>query len=134
MLVGDLGWTLDRLAENLGWTPEGDVEQAADGSRRAVLGFRLPRSARVELLEPGGDREEAEFLRRWGPGIWHVRIAVRGLDAKADDLRARGTPFRAVPTGFADPEVVLRVDAAAIPGCLFEFAEAPPEAGPGART
>ena len=62
-------------------------------------------------------------MKRWGPGVWHVRIAVNDLEAKADDLRTRGTPFRKLATGFERPEVVLRVDPEATPACLFEFAE-----------
>ncbi len=123
-LVSDLDHALGCVARTLGWEPEDRVERATDGSRRARLGFRLAQSARLELIEPRGDREERDFLERSGPGIWHVRVGVLGLDAKADDLRARGTPYRVVRTGFADPEVVLRVDASAVPGCLFEFAEA----------
>jgi hypothetical protein len=103
------------------------VERADDGTRRAALGFGLAQSARLELIQPAGDRDETSFLGQWGPGIWHVRIGVSGLDAKADDLRARHTPFRAVRTGFEHPDVVLRVSADAVPGCLFEFAEAAPQ-------
>ena len=47
--------------------------------------FALGQSARIELLEPSGDREETEFLRRFGPGIWHARIGVHGLDEKAEE-------------------------------------------------
>lgn len=121
-LVDDLDHCLDELGFAFGWEPERGPEEAHGGSRRAVLGFRLPQSARIELLEPGAATEAAEFLRRWGPGVWSVRIAVTDLEAKADDLRARGTPFDRVFTGFEDPAVVLRVDPKATPGCRFEFA------------
>jgi hypothetical protein len=122
-LVADLARSLDQLAETFGWRPEQGPERALDGSRRAVLGFRMARSARIELIEPAGAREEAEFLRQWGPGVWHTRIAVKNLDAKAEDLRSRGTTFREVQTGFSAPELVLRVDPTDTPGCLFEFME-----------
>jgi hypothetical protein len=123
-LVADLDRALDALMKTFEWEPEQPPERASDGSRRAVLGFALRQSARIELLEPAGDREESDFLRRFGPGIWHVRIGVHGLAEKADDLRARNTPFRVVETGFAVPDTVLRVDASVVPGCLFEFAAA----------
>jgi len=66
--------------------------------------------------------ERGPFLARWGPGVGPVRIAVHDLDTLAADLRARGTPFREVRTGFEEPETVLRVDPAATPACCFEFA------------
>jgi hypothetical protein len=124
-LVEDLDRTLDCLMKTFDWEPEQPPDRADDGSRRAVLGFTLGQSARIEVLQPAGDREETEFLRRYGPGIWHARIGVHGLEEKAEDLRVRGTPFRVVHTGFAEPDVVLRVEPTVIPGCLFEFADMP---------
>jgi Glyoxalase/Bleomycin resistance protein/Dioxygenase superfamily len=122
-LTDDLDRSLDALADFLAWEPELGPENGESGSRRAVLGFRVRRSARIELLAPAPDSQEGRFLQQWGPGIWHVRIAVRDLAAKADDLRSRGTPFTEVRTGFEQPATVLRVDAAATPACCFEFSE-----------
>ena len=124
-LVEDLDRSLTELADTFDWEPEAGPERADDGSRRALLGFRLRQSALVELLEPSGDREEAAFLKRWGPGVWAVRIGVSDVPAKADDLRSSGTPFEEIRTGFAHPDVVLRVNPAVTPGCLFEFAALP---------
>jgi hypothetical protein len=121
-LVDDLDRSLDAIAGFFDWEPERGPELGDGGARRALLGFRVPRSARLELLAPAPDTDEGRFLAQWGPGIWHVRIAVADLDAKAEDLRSRGTPFASVRTGFADPETVLRIDPAATPACLFEFA------------
>jgi hypothetical protein len=122
VLVDDLDHTLERLVDCFDWEPERGPEQGEEGSRRAHLGFRLAQSACVDLLEPAGDGEAATFLRDWGPGIWSVRIAVSDLEAKAEDLRARGTPFTIERTGFEHPETVLLVDPAATPACRFEFA------------
>jgi hypothetical protein len=124
-LVDDLDRSLDAIAGFFGWEPERAPEIGDGGVRRAVLGFRVPRSARIELLAPAPDSEEGRFLARWGPGIWHVRIAVRDLAAMADDLRSRATPFTEVRTGFAEPETVLRIDPSATPACLFELAPLP---------
>jgi hypothetical protein len=121
-LVDDLDRSLDELAFAFGWEPESGPQKGADGTRRALLGFRLPQSARIELVAPADGSEARAFLRRWGPGIWSIRIAVRDLEAKAEDLRARYTPFDRVETGFEDPPVVLRVDPSATRGCRFEFA------------
>lgn len=120
LLTDDLDRSLATLASTFGWEPERGPDQAEDGSLRATLGFRSPRSARVELLQPAGGLE-AEVLRRHGPGVWAVRVAVTDLHAKAEDLQRRGTPYAEVRTGFADPDRVLRIDPAATPGCLFEF-------------
>jgi Glyoxalase/Bleomycin resistance protein/Dioxygenase superfamily len=120
-LVDDLDRSLAELALAFGWEPERGPARSDDGSRRAVLGFRLPQSARVELLEPAEGTEAGAYLRAWGPGVWSIRIAVTDLDAKADDLRARGTPFARVRTGFDDLPVILQVDPQATPACRFEF-------------
>jgi hypothetical protein len=121
-LVDDLDRSLAAVAELVGWEPERGPETGDGGARRALLGFRAPRSARLELIQPAPGTTEAQFLARYGQGIWHARIAVRDLDAQADDLRRRGTPFSTLRTGFADPETVLRISPDATPGCLFEFA------------
>jgi hypothetical protein len=120
-LVDDVDRRVDELAQAFGWDPEVGPEIGTDGSRRALLGFRLPQSARIELLAPARSTEAGRFLEQWGPGIWSVRIAVTDLDAKADDLRARGAPFERIDTGFDQPNVILRVDPSATPGCRFEF-------------
>ena len=120
-LVDDVDQSLDALGELCGWEPEAAPERGEGGSRRATLGFRFPRSARMELVTPAADSDDGAFLARWGPGVGPVRILVRALAEKAADLRARGTPFREVRTGFDDPATALRVDPAATPGCCFEF-------------
>jgi hypothetical protein len=132
-LVDDLDRSLDELAFAFGWEPEAGPEKGTDGSRRAVLGFRLPQSGSIELVAPAERSEAGAFLHRWGPGVWSIRIAVGDLDAKAEDLRARGTPFERMETGFEDPPVVLQVDSSVTPGCRFEFA-ALPVSGSGARS
>jgi len=120
-LVDDLDRRLEAVARTFGWEPE-LVERGEGGARRATLGFTLPQSARIELIQPAGGREEHEFLTRHGAGIWCVRVGVRDLDEKAEDLARRGTAVHRVDTGFANPSTVLRVDAGVVPGCRFEFA------------
>ena len=120
-LVDDLDRSLGELAATFDWEPELGPETSENGSRRAVLGVKIARSARIELVQPGRGTDEVAYLTRFGPGVWAVRIAVSDLGAKAGDLRARGTPYTEVRTGFERPQTVLRVDTAATPGCLFEF-------------
>jgi hypothetical protein len=120
-LVDELDRRLDELAAAFSWEPEVGPQNGENGWRRAVLGFRVAQSSRLEMLVPGPDSDEAGFLDRYGSGVWAVRVAVNDLGAKAEDLRARDTPFTEVRTGFERPETVLRVDTIATPGCLFEF-------------
>jgi hypothetical protein len=122
-LVPDLDATLAALERNLDWKPT--VASAVDeerGGRRAVFTFRHPRSAELELFEPVEDGEARESLTTWGPGSWAIRIVVNDVDAKAADLRRRGTAFDALQES---GRTVLRVDTGPLgaPG-LFEFAEA----------
>ena len=123
-IVADLAATLSALDTNLDLRPTVVPELDADrGCRRAVLRFRHPRSAELELLEPHGAGEITDAFDAWGPGSWAIRIGVNDVAAKAGDLGRRGTPFesRAHPRDAA----VLRVDTGFldVPG-LFEFARA----------
>jgi hypothetical protein len=123
-IVEDLGFTLSALDRNLGWQPRvGPEIDAAIGCRRAVFGFAHPRSAELELLEPIAAGEVKDSFDAWGPGSWTIRIGVNDIEAKAEDLRRRGTAFetRTRPDG---GKPLLRVDTGPldVPG-LFEFAE-----------
>jgi hypothetical protein len=90
-LVDDLDETLRILERNLRWTPTSVVEH--DEARRAVMPFRAPRSARLELVEPIGPGRIADEYEQIGSGAWTIRVSVVNVDAKAEDLAARGTPF-----------------------------------------
>ena len=115
-LVDDLDDTLRVLERNLRWAPASVLEQ--DGARGAVMPFRAPRSARLELLEPTGPGRVAEAYEQVGAGAWTIRISVVDVEAKADDLAARGTPFT-LESGVLrpDPERTLQVP--------FEFVASP---------
>ena len=119
-LVDDLDQVLATLEERLSWPAE--RVEGAGRKRRAVMAVNFPRSARFELVEPGHDPEAAAHFAQWGPGTYATRITVRDLNAKADDLRARGTPFHGLPARGARPEI-LRVDLDVVPGFLFDFVE-----------
>ncbi len=118
-LVEDLDPVLATLEGRLSWPAE-HVE-GKNGKRRAVMAVNFQRSARFELVEPGVDRDAAEHFARWGRGTYSTRITVRDLDAKAEDLRARGTPFeiRSIGGGVE----CLRVGVDVVPGFLFEFVD-----------
>jgi hypothetical protein len=80
--------------------------------------FSVPRSARLELVQPTSSGWVADAYESLGPGAWTIRISVVDVDAKARDLAARGTPFN-LEDGVlrTDPGVTLRVP--------FEFVSAP---------
>ena len=84
----DLSASLDALAHAFDWEPEIGPETGADGSKRAVLGFRLPESARVELLEPAavvGARGVPASL-----GTRHLVGAHRGTRPRRQGRRPPG--------------------------------------------
>jgi hypothetical protein len=124
-LVNDLDETLRLLSTNLDWEPDGPVEDVPEeGYRRAHMGFTLANSATVELIQPTRyEGETGRFLATWGPGPFHIRMSVHGLDAKADDLERRGTAFTRVGESRAVAGPRLLVDPAAVEGQRFELVE-----------
>jgi hypothetical protein len=114
-LVDDLDETLRILERNLRWTP--DSVQEHGGARRAVMPFRAPRSASLVLVEPSGQGRVADEYEEVGAGAWTIRISVVDIDAKAEDLAARGTPFTL-------DDGVLRPDRTSTLQVPFEFVAA----------
>jgi hypothetical protein len=115
-LVENLDATLRILERNLRWKPVSVADEP--GCRRAVMPFSVPRSARLELVQPTRTGRVADAYAQLGPGAWTIRISVVDVEAKAKDLAARGTPF-ALDGG------VLRADPAATMRVPFEFVAAP---------
>jgi hypothetical protein len=126
VLVRDLDDTLRRLSASLDWEPAGPVENLpGEGYRLARMAFTLPHSASVDILEPtqwnGG---AGYYLHTWGPGPYYTRISVHDLEAKAADLRSRGTNFTWIPESEAlGGASLIRVDPQALDGALIEFHE-----------
>ena len=107
-LVDDLDETLRILERNLRWTPSSVHEH--EGARRAVMPFLAPRSACLELVEPSGPGRVADAYEQIGAGAWTIRISVVDVDAKAEDLASRGTPFTSEGGILRpDPEFTLHV-------------------------
>ncbi len=126
-LVRDLDETLRRCSANLDWEPAGPVQALArEGYRRATMGFTLPNSASLEVIEATRWNGDAGvYLNSWGPGPYHIRISVNDLAAKAADLRERGTAFDWIDDCEAlGGKPMIRVDPAALQGQLFEFEQA----------
>lgn len=125
-LVRDLDDTLRRVSANLDWEPVGPVQALGEeGYRKATMGFGLANSATLDVIEATKWSSDAgRYLHAWGPGPYYIRIAVHGLQAKAEDLRARGTRFTWVESSQAvGGRSLIRVDPADVRGQVFEFHE-----------
>lgn len=123
-LVRDLDHTLRTVSTNLDWEPEGQVELLrSEGYRRARMGFTLPNSAVLDVIEASRwDSDAGLFVNNWGPGPYYIRIGVNDLKAKAEDLRARGTAFTWVEESEAvGGRSLIKIDPAQLRGQLFEF-------------
>jgi hypothetical protein len=125
-IVRNLDETLRTVSRNLDWEPCGPVELLnKEGYRRARMDFTVPHSATLDVIEAtrwNGD--SGVYLNSWGPGPYYIRIAVTGLQAKAEDLKARGTRFTWIEESEAvGGKSLIRVDPADVRGQLFEFEE-----------
>jgi hypothetical protein len=125
-LVRDLNDTLSRCSMNLDWEPSGPVEALQrEGYRRARMSFRLPHSASLDVIEPTRWNSPAGlYLHNWGPGPYYIRIGVKDLAAKAEDLKSRDTKF----TWISESEAVgggplIQIDPRCLDGQIFEFEE-----------
>jgi hypothetical protein len=123
-LVRDLDWTLAVLSSNLDLEPSGTVESFPTlGFRRGRIGFTLPHSATLDLIEPTRwSSDPGRYLHSWGPGPYSIQISVSGLDAKAEQLRADGIRFTAVEADESGPEHIV-IDPAELGGLLVELVE-----------
>ncbi|MDB5869700.1 MAG: hypothetical protein JWP96_2032 [Polaromonas sp.] len=125
-LVRDLDETLRRVSANLDWEPSGPVQALEqEGYRKATMKFGLANSATLDVLEATRWNSDAGvYLNSWGPGPYYIRIAVNGLEAKADDLRTRGTRFSWIEASEAvGGKSLIRIDPTELRGQLFEFHE-----------
>jgi hypothetical protein len=117
----DLAATRRTLAENFDWQP--DHVMATPDGERARFGFDFELSGWIEVVQPAAGAYEVAFIDRWGSGPYGIRLAVDGLQAKAADLRRRGTRFEQVER--ADLGVALWVDPIQTAGTQFEIVEDP---------
>lgn len=123
-LVRNLDETLRRCSANLDWEPQEPVETLVrEGYRRATMDFTLPNSASLDVIEATRWNSHAgRYVNTWGPGPYYIRIAVNGLAAKAEDLKARGVQFSWVEESEAvGGKPLIRIDPAELRGQVFEF-------------
>lgn len=122
-LVRDLGHTLGCCAKNLDWEPASVDMLNKEGYQRAVMPFTVANSAALHVIQPHAwDTDAAHYLNNWGPGLYYIRIAVNDLEAKAADLKARGTAF----TWISESEAVggrplIKINPRELRGQVIEF-------------
>jgi hypothetical protein len=124
-LVPDVEQSQSSLHHTFGIDIDPQVpEPTARGGSDRVVTIRPnhPRSAVVDLIQPGPGTPEAALVARHGPLPWQIVVAVNGLDAKRDDLDARRTPYevRADHVSGADSIVV---DPAVLSGVPLSFVD-----------
>lgn len=125
-LVRDLDETLRKISTNLDWEPSGPVQALeGEGYRKATMKFGLSNSASLDVIEATRwDSDAGVYLNSWGPGPYYIRIAVNGLAAKAEDLKARGTRFSWIDESESvGGRPLIRIDPTELRGQLFEFHE-----------
>jgi methylmalonyl-CoA/ethylmalonyl-CoA epimerase len=61
-------------------------------SQKVMTGFlKLGNGSNIELLEPTSDDSTVKkFLEKRGPGIHHICLRVKGIDALVESLKAKG--------------------------------------------
>ena len=66
----------------------GEIEDVPSESVRVAM-FELGNNSRIELLEPIGNKGPvAQFLKKRGPGIHHICLRVREIEAVVARLKA----------------------------------------------
>lgn len=72
----------------LGFTPDSTEEVTEQGVRVCMLPVG---DTHVELLEPlSAESAVGKFLAKRGPGIHHIAIEVRDIDASLAELKSKG--------------------------------------------
>jgi hypothetical protein len=123
-LVADIDQTLTQLHEILQWEDANKQPSGSTSGRYATLQPLMATSAALEVIQPEGTAgRHGEFFTQWGVGPHAIRFGVRGLHAKAEDLRARSTGFIHSETPAGEP--VLLVDESDLDGIVVEFVEDP---------
>ncbi len=127
-LVRDLDATVRTLAANLDWQAGATEDIRSDGYRRARMPFKVRHSASLDIIQPTRwDCDAGLYLHNWGPGLYYIRLAAMNLDAKAEDLKARGVKFTRVEASDAvGGRPLLRIDPSELRGQVFEIEEYQP--------
>lgn len=120
--------TLDegsKFYKTLGF-PEMETEEVA--SEKVKTGFlKLGNSANIELLEPmSEDSSVKKFLDKRGPGIHHICLRVKNIDAHVERLKSLGIRMiNETPKIGAHNCRVAFIHPASTGGVLIELSERP---------
>jgi hypothetical protein len=90
MAVRDRARAAQTFESLLGAVPDREDSSAALGARRSVL--RVGESE-LELCEPAGPGPIADYVERWGEGLFAAGYATSRLDELAERLERRGAAF-----------------------------------------
>lgn len=101
-------------------------------SEKVKTGFlKLGNRASLELLEPTSDDSPVKkYLEKRGPGIHHICLRVKGIDAIVESLKAKGVRMinDKPKTGAHDCRVAF-IHPASTGGVLIELSEKPKDKG-----
>ncbi len=112
-----------KFYETLGFT---DMETEDVPSEKVKTGFlNLGNRATLELLEPTSDDSPVKkFLDKRGPGIHHICLRVKGIDAIVETLKAKGVRMiNETPKIGAHQCRVAFIHPASTGGVLIELSE-----------
>jgi len=89
IVVDDMEAALQFWRESLGLQQAGEIESVP--AENVGIAFLSLGDAHIELIQPTTDDSGvAKFLVKRGPGMHHLCLEVANLDAKLEELSARG--------------------------------------------
>jgi len=108
-LVGDIDASLATLERVFGWEPAHAVtDEPSRGYRFVDMSANHGHGATLRLVQATDpDSAAGRTFAAEGPGAWTITVAAYDLDATAADLAARGTAFRRLAPGKAEPEALV---------------------------
>ena len=108
------------------------METECVASEKTKVGFlKLGNRANLELLEPlDQDSAVRKYLDKRGPGIHHICLRVKGIDAMVESLKAKGVRMiNDKPKDGAHGCRVAFIHPASTGGVLIELSEKAPSHG-----
>ncbi len=89
IVVDDMVAALRFWRESLGLAQTGEIESVP--AEAVDIAFLSLGDAHIELIQPtSSDSGVAKYLAKRGPGLHHLCLEVPDLEAKLNELRARG--------------------------------------------
>ena len=89
IVVDDMDAALRFWRESIGLAQAGEIESVS--AEDVDIAFLSLGDAHIELIQPTTDDSGvANYLAKRGPGLHHLCLEVSDLEAKLNELRARG--------------------------------------------